>query len=117
MSHETTLRSLYTALNDKDTSAIKDLLTEDATFHMLPNPVLAPTTLTGRDTILAWMDENIGALDMQQDIDEVSVNGDFATVYVTSQSKGADGNPLPVRWADLFRFDGDRVAGHVSLSA
>lgn len=117
MSHETTLRSLYAALNDKDTAAVKDSLTEDATFHMLPNPVMAATTLTGRDAILAFMAEQIAALDMQQEISEISVNGDFATVYVTSQSTADDGSPLTVRWADLFRFDGDRIAGHVGLSA
>jgi ketosteroid isomerase-like protein len=117
MSHEDTLRSIYSALNNKDTAAVKELITEDATFHMLPNPVLPPTTLTGRDAIIAFMDEHLPALDMQQDIAEISVNGDFATVYVTSESRAEDGSSLTVRWADVFRFDGDRIAGHVSLSA
>ena len=116
MSRESTLRSMYDALNSKDTAAVKDLIAEDAVFHMLPNPVIPATTLTGRDAILEFMDEHIGHLDMKQEIAEISTNGDFATVYVTSQSTAADGSPLTVTWADLFRFEGDRIQGHVSLS-
>jgi ketosteroid isomerase-like protein len=117
MSHESTLRNVYDALNNKDTSRIKDVLTEDAIFHILPNPVLPPQTLTGRDDILSFIDQQITGIDMQQEIDEVAVNGDFAVVYVKSESKGEDGSPLTVRWADLFRFEGDRIREHVSLSA
>ncbi|MDX6198647.1 MAG: hypothetical protein QOJ79_1798 [Actinomycetota bacterium] len=117
MSHEATLRSMYDAMNNKDTSTIKDLIAEDATFHMLPNPVLPATTITGRDEILAFMEKHIPQLDMVQEIQQISVQDDFATVYVTSNSKGTDGSPLTVKWADLFQFDGDRIKGHVSLSS
>jgi ketosteroid isomerase-like protein len=117
MSHEATLRSMYAAMNDKDTAALKDMIAEDAVFHMLPNPVIPATTLTGRDAIFAFMEEHLSTLDMQQEISTISENGDFATVYVTSQSKGEDGSTQTVRWADLFQFDGDRIKGHVGLSA
>src|SRR5205085_6093342 len=109
MSHEATLRSMYDAMNRKDTAALKDSITEDAVFHMLPNPVIPATTLTGRDEIFAFLEENLGSLDMQQEISEVSVNGDFATVYVTSQSPAEDGSTQTVKWADLFQFEGDRI--------
>ena len=117
MSHDSTLRSVYAALNSKDTSKIKDVLTEDAVFHILPNPLLPPQTLTGRDDILSFIAEQIGGLDIQQEIDEITVNGDFAVVFVKSESKNEDGSPLTVRWADMFRFEGDRIREHVSLSA
>jgi ketosteroid isomerase-like protein len=117
MSHDATLRRIYAGLNTKDTSGMKDALTEDAVFHILPNPVLPPQTLTGRDAVLAFVQEQLGGLDMQQEIDEISVNGDFATVYVSSEHTGADGVKLTVRWADVFRFEGDRIREHVSLSA
>jgi ketosteroid isomerase-like protein len=117
MSHETTLRTMYDAMNNKDTATIKDLIAEDATFHMLPNPVIPAATISGRDEIMAFMEEHIPGLDMQQEIQQISVQDDFATVYVTSQSKGPDGAPLTVKWADVFQFDGDRIKGHVSLSS
>jgi ketosteroid isomerase-like protein len=116
MSIETTLRSMYDAMNKQDTAAIKELIAEDATFHMLPNPVMPAATVSGRDEIVAFMEEHIPGLDMQQEIQQISVQDEFATVYVTSTSKGPDGAPLTVRWADVFQFEGDRIKGHVSLS-
>jgi ketosteroid isomerase-like protein len=117
MSHEATLRSMYAAMNDKNTEALKPLIADDAVFHMLPNPVIPATTLTGKEQIFAFMEEHISELDMQQEISAISENGDFATVYVTSQSKGEDGSTQTVRWADVFQFDGDRIKAHVGLSA
>ena len=117
MSHEATLRSMYDAMNEKDTSTIKDLIAEDATFHMLPNPVLPATTVSGRDEIMAFMEEHIPQLEMTQEIQQISVQDDFATVYVTSRSTAPDGSPVTVKWADVFQFEGGRIKGHVSLSS
>src|SRR4051812_2590303 len=101
MSHEATLRSVYAGLNAKDTSGMKDALAEDAVFHILPNPILPPQTLTGRDAILAFIQDQMPGIDMQQEIDEISVNGEFATVYIQSQHTDADGATQTVRWADV----------------
>ena len=116
MSHEATLRSVYDALNNKDAGRIKDVLTDDAVFHILPNPLTTATTLTGKDEILSFIAEQIGSLDVQQEIDEIAVNGDFAVVFVKSESKDESGAPLSIRWADAFRFEGERIREHVSLS-
>jgi predicted SnoaL-like aldol condensation-catalyzing enzyme len=78
--------------------------------------VIPAATISGRDEILSFMEEHIPELDMQQQIQQISVQDDFATVYVTSESKGPDGSPVTVKWADVFQFDGDRIKAHVSLA-
>ena len=119
MSHEATLRELYEALNRKDTEAAVSAITEDAVFHMLQNPAVAAASLTGREEIRAFMDEELAKLDMQQVISAVSENGDFATVYVESHSTGGDGVEQVVKWADVFKFapGTEKICGYVSLSA
>jgi ketosteroid isomerase-like protein len=117
MSHEAALRSMYAAMNDKNTEALKPLIADDAVFHLLPNPLIPAATLTGKDEIFAFMEENVAQLDMQQEISAISENGDFATVYVTSESKGEDGSTQTVAWADLFQFEDGRIKAHVGLSA
>ncbi len=117
MSHESTLRAVYAALNAKDSAALKDVLTEDAVFHLLENPIIPARNLTGREEILAFMDEHLETLDMQQEIAQISSIGDFATVYVTSHSRSDDGSVVTVHWADLFLFDGERIRSHVGLSS
>jgi hypothetical protein len=47
MDRETTLRSLYDALNEGDASRAAASLTADCTFHILPNP-LVPEAATVR---------------------------------------------------------------------
>lgn len=118
MSHEATLRDLYEALNRKDAAAAANAVTEDAVFHMLPNPVASAATLTGRQEILAFMEQELAKTNMQQEISAVSENGDFATVYVESRSIGDDGVEQFVKWADLFQFapGTNKICGHVSLS-
>lgn len=116
MSKDQVLRELYDALNVKDVTAIKEHLTKGAVFHILPNPLAPATELDGRDAILAYLQELLAALDAQQTIDAIAVNGDFATVFAASESIGPDGVAMTVRWADTFRFEGDRIAEYVSLS-
>jgi ketosteroid isomerase-like protein len=116
MSHESELQAIYGALNAKNVDEIANTLTEGVIFHILPNPVLPATTLTGREAILTFMREQLDAIDLKQEIEQISVNGDFATAYVVSTSTGSDGEQQTVRWADLFQFDGDRICQHVSLA-
>jgi predicted SnoaL-like aldol condensation-catalyzing enzyme len=52
----------------------------------------------------------------QQEVDVISMQGDFAAVYVSSTSKDGAGVEQHIRWADLFRFADDRIAEHVALS-
>ena len=115
MSHESTLRTFYTALNEKDASTLDDLLADDVVFHILPNPVLPAGTITGRPSVLKYVKDTMESLEIQQDIDEISVNGDFATVYVASKHTAPDGAEHAIRWADLVRFEGNRVREAVSL--
>lgn len=118
MSHEATLRDMYDAMNRKDASAAASALTDDAVFHMLPNPVISAATLTGRQEILAFMEQGLAKTDMQQQISAISENGDFATVYVESRSTGDDGVEHVVKWADLFQFapGTNQICGHVSFA-
>src|SRR3954453_4482130 len=104
MSHETTLRNLYDAMNKQQVDSIVDHIAEDAVFHLLPNPVLPATTLTGRDAIKKFMDDNMSELGMQQEIEQIAVNGDFATAFVVSTSKGEDGSMQAGRWGARFTF-------------
>ncbi|MCU1599345.1 MAG: hypothetical protein JWO22_54 [Frankiales bacterium] len=81
--------------------------------------MIAAATLTGRDAILGFMNEELAKLDMQQEISAISEHGDFATVYVASRSTSEDGLEQIVNWADLFQFSPgtNTICGHVSLSA
>ena|SRR6478672_10412287 len=116
MSHETTLRAVYDAMNNQQVDAIVSHIAEDAVFHLLPNPLLPATTLEGRDAIKKFMDDHITDLAIQQQIEQIAVSGDFATAFVVSTSKGEDGAPLTVHWADTYQFVGDQIAQHVSLA-
>lgn len=116
MAHDQHLRDVYAALNDKDVDAVLSSVADDAVFHVLPNPVIAAATLRGRTEIAGFLNDQFTQLDAHQEIDAISVNGDFATVYVSSRSTAEDGSEVTVRWADLFRFDGDKIAEYVSLA-
>ena len=74
-------------------------------------------TCNGREAILTFLREQLDAMDLKQDIEQISVNGDCATAYVISTKTGSDGEQQQaMRWADLFHFDGDRICQHVSLA-
>ncbi|MCU1624907.1 MAG: SnoaL-like domain [Frankiales bacterium] len=116
MSHEAVLREMYDALNRKDTEALASKVADDAVFHLLPNPVVDATTLTGSDEILGYLKSALADLDMQQQVESISESGDFATAYVTSRSADASGAVQVVRWADVFQFSGGMIIQHVSLA-
>jgi ketosteroid isomerase-like protein len=116
MSHESTLTELYAAMNAKDIDAVTQHIADDAVFHILPNPVLPTGTLNGRQEIAAFMRQQLAGLDVTQDIDSISSEGDFATAYVVSRSRDANGAEQVVRWADVFQFTDGKISQHVSLA-
>jgi ketosteroid isomerase-like protein len=117
MDKETTLRDLYEALNAGDAARAAASLTDDCTFHILPNPLIeAPGTVRGRVACEEFMREVVSTTGVQQKIEELALNGDFAAVFVRSTNTDDSGAEQEVRWADLIRFEGDKIAEYVGLS-
>jgi len=117
MDRETTLRGLYAALNAGDAVRAAASLTEDCTFHILPNPLVPdPQTVRGRAACEEFMRGVVSSTAVQQEVEAVTLNGDFAAVFVRSTSTDDAGANQEIRWADLMRFEGDPIAEHVALS-
>jgi len=117
MDKETTLRDLYDALNAGDTARAAASLTDDCTFHILPNRLVdAPGTLRGRTACEDFMRQVVGSTGVQQMVESVALSGDFAAVFVRSTHTDDSGAEQEIRWADLLRFEGDKIAENVSLS-
>ena len=117
MDRETTLRALYEALNAGDAARAAASLTDDCTFHILPNPLVeSPGLVRGREACEEFMREVVSSTGVQQEVEAVALNGDFAAVFVRSTNTDDSGAEQEIRWADLIRFEGDRIAEHVALS-
>jgi ketosteroid isomerase-like protein len=117
MDRETALRSLYEALNAGDAARAGALLTEDCTFHILPNPLVETSaTVRGRAACEEFMNEVVSSTGVQQEIEALTMNGDFAAVFVRSTNTDVTGVEHEFRWADLLRFEGDKITEHVALS-
>lgn len=117
MDREAMLRELYDALNAGDAGRAAALLTEDCTFHILPNPLVEePGTVRGRAACEEFMWGVVSSTLVQQDVEGLTLNGDFAAVFVRSMSEDDSGDQQEIRWADLLRFEGDKIAEHVALS-
>lgn len=117
MDREATLRGLYEALNAGDAGRAAALLTDECTFHILPNPLVEePGTVRGRAACEEFMRDVVSSTGVQQEVEVVTLNGDFAAVFVRSMSEDGSGAQQEIRWADLLRFEGGKIAEHVALS-
>ena len=73
--------------------------------------------MRGRAACEEFISEVVSKTAVQPEIETLALNGDFAAVFVVSTNTDESGVKHEIRWADLIRFDGDRIAEHVGLSA
>jgi hypothetical protein len=62
------------------------------------------------------MSDVLSSTAVQQEIEWLALNGDFATVFVRSTNTDDSGAVTDIGRADLMRFEGDKIAEHVALS-
>jgi ketosteroid isomerase-like protein len=117
VSRESILRSLYAAFNEDDSDRLAALVTDDVVVHLLPNDLIAATTLRGRAELIANHEKNLAATQLKQRVLSVSERGPFATVYIEAVGHDKAGNERTIQCADLLRFDGDRICEVVGLTA
>jgi ketosteroid isomerase-like protein len=117
MDRETTVRDFVDALNAGDAAGAAALLTDDCVIHVLPNALVdSPGTFRGRVACEELMAQVLASASIQQEVEAVTTSGGFASAFVRSTTTDESGAENEIWWADLYRFEGDKIAEHVAMS-
>jgi ketosteroid isomerase-like protein len=117
MNKETTIRDFVDALNAGNAAGAAAHLADDCVIHVLPNALIdAPGTFRGRVACEELMAQVVASANFQQEVESVTSSGDFASAFVRSTTTDDSGAEHEIWWADLYRFEGDKIAEHVAMS-
>jgi hypothetical protein len=110
------LRDFYGAIDAKNWQRATGLLTPECRWHVLADNAFDAVSLLGAAAVRAWFETALGSAPTRQTIAKIVSNDDASAVF-TEAAVGRAGDSSTSRRIDVFRFEGDLIAEHVSLRA
>jgi predicted SnoaL-like aldol condensation-catalyzing enzyme len=108
------LRDFYAAINAKNWQRATGFLAPACRWHVLANDVVDSGLLLGADAVRAWFETALGSVQTRQTITKI-VSSDGASAVFTEPAADRPCDSSTSGWIEVFRFEGDLIAEHVSL--
>ena len=110
------LRDFYGAIDAKNWQRATGLLTPECRWHVLADNAFDAVSLLGAAAVRAWFETALGSVQTRQTITKI-VSSDGASAVFTEPAADRPCDSSTSGWIEVFRFEGDLIAEHVSLRA
>ena len=103
--HKRVIEQANDAFGRNDMESFLNLCTEDLEWTMV-----GESTVRGKKAIREWMKSMDPGTPVIK-VDQIVADGDYAFCCGSLTMKGKDGREAPFDYCDIYRFQGDRIAG------